>query len=175
MLKKLKELLRRDPEQFRIPRSVQEVIPIRTVWKSGIFLVGPNRYSRTWQFSDINYALAGEEDQKSMLLGYSGLLNLCDSNASTKFSVVTRKLNRRDFEDYIMIPYANDGHDHYRREYNSLPNTQVQALLKSPSPLADVFAAWEDRETSYMEEIWQTVTGRAKEETQKFRNAQKER
>ena len=40
MLKKLKELLRRDPEQFRIPRSVQEVIPIRTVWKSGIFLVG---------------------------------------------------------------------------------------------------------------------------------------
>ena len=120
MLKKLKELLRRDPEQFRIPRSVQEVIPIRTAWKSGIFLVGPNRYSRTWQFSDINYALAGEEDQKSMLLGYSGLLNLCDSNASTKFSVVTRKLNRRDFEDYIMIPYANDGHDHYRREYNAM-------------------------------------------------------
>ena len=120
MLKKLKGLLRRDPEQFRIPRSVQEVIPIRTVWKSGIFLVGSNRYSRTWQFSDINYALAGEEDQKSMLLGYSGLLNLCDSNASTKFSVVTRKLNRRDFEDYIMIPYANDGHDHYRREYNAM-------------------------------------------------------
>ena len=120
MLKKLKELLRRDPEQFRIPRSVQEVIPIRTVWKSGIFLVGPNRYSRTWQFSDINYALAGEEDQKSMLLGYSGLLNLCDSNASTKFSVVTRKLNRHDFEEYIMIPYANDGHDHYRREYNAM-------------------------------------------------------
>ena len=120
MLKKLKELLRRDPEQFRIPRSVQEVIPIRTVWKSGILLVGQNRYSRTWQFSDINYALAGEEDQKSMLLGYSGLLNLCDSNASTKFSVVTRKLNRRDFEDYIMIPYANDGHDHYRREYNAM-------------------------------------------------------
>ena len=120
MLKKLKELLHRDPEQFRIPRSVQEVIPIRTAWKSGIFLVGPNRYSRTWQFSDINYALAGEEDQKSMLLGYSGLLNLCDSNASTKFSVVARKLNRRDFEDYIMIPYANDGHDHYRREYNAM-------------------------------------------------------
>ena len=47
-------------------------------------------------------------------------------------------------------------------EYNSLPNTQVQALLKSPSPLADVFAAWEDRETSYMEEIWQTVTGEPK-------------
>ena len=57
-------------------------------------------------------------------------------------------------------------------EYNSLPNTQVRALLKSPSPLADVFAAWEDRETSYMEEIWQTVTDRARTEAQKSRNTQ---
>ena len=60
-------------------------------------------------------------------------------------------------------------------EYNSLPNAQVRALLKSPSPLADVFAAWEDRETSYMEEIWQTVTDRAREEAQKSRNTQMER
>ncbi len=60
-------------------------------------------------------------------------------------------------------------------EYNSLPNAQVRALLKSPSPLADVFAAWEDRETSYMEEIWQTVTDRARAEAQKSRNAQMER
>ena len=60
-------------------------------------------------------------------------------------------------------------------EYNSLPNTQVRALLKSPSPLADVFAAWEDRETSYMEKIWQTVTDRARTEAQKSRNTQMER
>ena len=60
-------------------------------------------------------------------------------------------------------------------EYNSLPNAQVRALLKSPSPLADVFAAWEDRETSYMEEIWQTVTGRARAEVQKSRNTQEDR
>ena len=60
-------------------------------------------------------------------------------------------------------------------EYNSLPNTQVRALLKSPSPLADVFEAWEDRETSYMEEIWQTVTGRARAEVQKSRNTQEVR
>jgi len=120
MLKTLKNIRRRDTDKFMIPHSVQEVIPIRTVWKSGILLMGQNRYSRTWQFSDINYALAGEEDQKSMLLGYSALLNLCDSNADTKLSIVTRKLNRRDFEEYIMIPYENDGRDHYRKEYNDM-------------------------------------------------------
>lgn len=128
MLKTLKNIRRRDTDKYMIPHSVQEVIPIRTVWKSGILLVGQNRYSRTWQFSDINYALAGEEDQKSMLLGYSALLNLCDSNADTKLSIVTRKLNRRDFEEYIMIPYENDGRDHYRKEYN---DTQAQTQAES--------------------------------------------
>ena len=59
-------------------------------------------------------------------------------------------------------------------EYD-LSDKQCKALLKSPCPLADVFAAWEDRETSYMEEIWQTVTDRAREEAQKSRNTQKER
>ena len=59
-------------------------------------------------------------------------------------------------------------------EYD-LSDKQCKALLKSPCPLADVFAAWEDRETSYMEEIWQTVTDRARTEVQKSRNAQMER
>ena len=45
MLKTLKNIRRRDTDKFMIPHSVQEVIPIRTVWKSGILLVGQNRYS----------------------------------------------------------------------------------------------------------------------------------
>ena len=50
-------------------------------------------------------------------------------------------------------------------EYNSLPNTQVRALLKSPSPLADVFAAWEDRETSYILGSFFLTSYRAVKET----------
>mgnify|MGYP002578575748 CR=1 FL=1 len=52
-------------------------------------------------------------------------------------------------------------------EYNDLPDAQVKALLKSPSPLADVFKDWEHKETGYMEDIWQTVANRAKSEVQK--------
>lgn len=52
-------------------------------------------------------------------------------------------------------------------EYNDLPDAQAKALLKSPSPLADVFKDWEHKETGYMEDIWQTVVNRAKSEVQK--------
>lgn len=47
-------------------------------------------------------------------------------------------------------------------EYNDLLDGQVKALLKSPSPLADVFRDWEHKETDYMEDIWQTAADRTK-------------
>ena len=54
-------------------------------------------------------------------------------------------------------------------EYHDLPDAQARALLKSPSPLADVFTDWEHKESGYMEDIWQTVEDRAKAEVTKQR------
>ena len=48
-------------------------------------------------------------------------------------------------------------------EYNDLSPTQAKALLKSPAPLADVFKDWEKRESSHMDEIWDTLENRANE------------
>lgn len=61
-------------------------------------------------------------------------------------------------------------------EYHDLPDAQAKALLASSSPLADVFADWENKETGYMDDIWQTVEERAKAEAQKQqKKEQKER
>lgn len=61
-------------------------------------------------------------------------------------------------------------------EYHDLPDAQARAMLKSPSPLADVFKNWEQKETGYMDDIWQTVEDRAKTEAQKQqKKEQKER
>lgn len=54
-------------------------------------------------------------------------------------------------------------------EYHDLPDTQARALMKSPTPLADVFADWENKETGHMSDIWQTVEDRAKNEVQKHK------
>lgn len=61
-------------------------------------------------------------------------------------------------------------------EYHDLPDTQAKALLKSSSPLADVFKDWEKKETGYMEDIWQTVEDGAKEAVKReAKKEQKER
>ena len=58
MLRTLKNLFKQDREKFVVPKSVQNVIPIKTIWDDGIFLVGRNKYAKTFKFEDINYAVA---------------------------------------------------------------------------------------------------------------------
>lgn len=119
MMKTLKQAFTQDKERYRVPRKVQDVIPIRRIWEDGIFQVG-NRFAKTYKFSDINYLVASPEDKKSMFLTYSELLNSFDSGATTKITINNRRLNRKDFEQEILLPMREDGLDRYRREYNDV-------------------------------------------------------
>ena len=46
-------------------------------------------------------------------------------------------------------------------EYHDLSDAQADVLMKSPSPLADVFRDFEKRETDHMETIWDCLESRA--------------
>lgn len=120
MIKTLHSISKQEKEKFRIPHSVQQTIPIDTIWKDGIFKVGKNKYSKTFQFTDINYATASKEDKKALFLEYSDLLNSFDSGAVTKLTVSLRRINTIDFEKEILLSYRNDELDIYRKEYNDM-------------------------------------------------------
>jgi hypothetical protein len=119
MIKTLKRILSQDKERFVIPRGVQQAIPIRAMWPDGIFLVG-NKFSKSFRFEDINYAVASREDKEAMFLAYGELLNSLDSGATTKITINNRRLNRTDLADSILIPLREDGLDPYREEYNRM-------------------------------------------------------
>ena len=95
------------------------IIPIQRIWKDGIFQVG-NRFSKTYQFSDINYLVASREDKEAMFLAYSELLNSLDSGATTKITINNRRLNKANFEQSILMPMRGDSRDVYRKEYNQM-------------------------------------------------------
>lgn len=46
-------------------------------------------------------------------------------------------------------------------EYHDLSDAQAEALMKSPSPLADVFRDFEKRETDHMDVVWDCLESRA--------------
>lgn len=119
MLKTLNNQRKLGKERYAVPHRVQDVIPIRRVWKDGVFLCG-NLYTKTFQFTDINYRVASREDKESMFLSYSELLNSLDSGASAKLTINNRRLNKAHFEDSILMPLRGDFRDEYRKEYNQM-------------------------------------------------------
>ena len=119
IIKTLLKAVKAEKEPFRVPHSVQDAIPIRRVWPDGIFQMG-NRFSKTFSFTDINYAIAGKEDKTAMFLDYSELLNALDSGASAKITVRSRRVDRAEFEKSLLLPMREDGLDHFREEYNEM-------------------------------------------------------
>lgn len=119
-MKTLKMLFKQDKEEFVVPKGVLDVIPVNRIWEDGIFLVEKNKYSKCYRFSDINYAVASRNDKEGMFLEYSKLLNSFDTGATTKLTIVNRRLNKIDFEKNILLPLENDNLDIYRKEYNKM-------------------------------------------------------
>lgn len=120
MIRTLTSILKQDKEKFVIPKGVQDIIPIRTIYEDGIFQVEKNKYSKSYKFEDINYAVASDEDKRSMFLDYSALLNSLDSGSTTKLTINNRRMNRNDFEDKILLKDVGDNLDDYRKEYNQM-------------------------------------------------------
>ncbi|MBO5414703.1 MAG: TraE family protein, partial [Bacilli bacterium] len=119
-MKSLRTLFKQDKEEFVVPNNVQDVIPVKRIWEDGIFLVGKNKYSKCYRFSDINYAVASKNDKEGMFLEYSELLNSFEVGATTKITILNRRLNKIDFENTILLPKNDDDLDIYREEYNKM-------------------------------------------------------
>lgn len=120
MIKSLSNIIKQEKEKIKIPKKIRDVFPIQTIWEDGIFLVGKNKYSKTYKFTDINYAVASKEDKEAMFLDYSELLNSFDSGATTKITIVLRRVNKKNFEKEILLPLKEDNLNIYREEYNNM-------------------------------------------------------
>lgn len=130
MIKSLNVMLKLDKEKYEVPKSVQDMIPIRRIWPDGIFQVG-NKFSKSIRFSDINYAIASKADKTEMFLDYSELLNALDTGATTKITINNKRINKKEFESSILIPEQGDGLDEYRKDYNEMLLSKVTGTNNS--------------------------------------------
>ena len=93
-----KKKIKRNKEHFKIPKSVQDSIPIEAAYNDGIFQVGKKRYSKTYRFADINYSVASDEDQREMFLDYSAFLNAFDDEAILTFTINKHEVKKASID-----------------------------------------------------------------------------
>ena len=105
-------------EKRKIPKTVQQSIPIDRLYKDGVFKCG-NIYSKTWRFSDINYAVASDDDQLSLFLAHSALINGLPTDAMAKISIFNRQLSREVLSN-LATPNGEKNYALYARELGEI-------------------------------------------------------
>ena len=119
-MKTLKEAIKAEKYKFKISKAVQDVIPIKEVYKDGIFYLGNNRYSKTFRFTDVNYNIASDEEKKKLMKTYWSVLNSFSTGLSVKITINNHPLDKAEFERTILMPLRNESLDYYRKEYNQM-------------------------------------------------------
>ena len=106
------------------PKSAQESIPYREMYRDGICRLTDSLYSKTVSFGDITYFLADKETQTQIFENYSDFINYFDSSVEFQLSSICQRANKDDLRLALTIP------DHGRRfreisdEYQTMLNEQ---------------------------------------------------
>lgn len=104
----------------RLPKSVQQLVPIQRVYPDALWQVGAAEYSKSWSFTDINYAVASPEDQTSILDSWGRVLNSLAADSRLKITLANRLFNKDSLSSSIFYKKKDDGLDKYRGEMNRI-------------------------------------------------------
>jgi len=107
------------------PRSAQQSIPYREMFRDGVCRVTDTLYTKTVTFLDINYQLAQNEDKSAIFESYCDFLNYFDSSISVQLTFVNRRVDIREFQRSIDIPDKDDEFASIRREYVEMLKNQL--------------------------------------------------
>ena len=108
MIKTLQTIEKRDREPYRVPKSVRNAIPIQRIWENGIFQIGKEKYSKTYQITDVNYAVASLDAKQRMNKSYQELLNSQEPGTTTKITVFNRTQPKRTIRENLLPLQGND-------------------------------------------------------------------
>lgn len=103
-----------------IPNSAQKTLPYKQVCDDYIFKVADNKFSKTYHFDDVNYAIAKQEEQENIFLGYCSVLNSIDTSAEIQVTVHNNRVNKSDFNDMVLLKHKGDNFDKYIDVYNDM-------------------------------------------------------
>lgn len=107
------------------PQTVQQTIPYKEMHRDGICRVTDRLFTKTIQFSDINYQLAQNEDKTQIFENYCDFLNYFDSSITFQLSFINQRSNIKEFQQSIDIPERADSFNSVRREYGDMLKGQL--------------------------------------------------
>ncbi|GHU79853.1 hydrolase [Clostridia bacterium] len=108
------------------PHSVQASIPYLAMYPDGVCHATDKVFSRTIAFEDINYMLAGKDEQTAIFETLCDFYNYFDSSIAVQETFISRKAAKEEFQRSVDIPLTGDEFDPIRDEYSGVLKTQLE-------------------------------------------------
>lgn len=121
------KLKKRRNVQLRIPTSVADSIPLIAAYDEGMFEVAPNKYSKAYIFSDINYKTAKPNEQEEIFCHLRDFYNYFSEDVHIAVCVDNRVISREQLEREVYYKLTGDKYDKHRIEYNRIMGIQMKA------------------------------------------------
>lgn len=102
----------------RAPKRAADCLEYECMYENGICEIEPGLYSLTMAFTDVNFQLARQEEQKNIFAKYSEFLNYFDPTLHLQISLVTRRLDEQAFRKDTFLPLRGNTRDPYAEEMN---------------------------------------------------------
>jgi type IV secretory pathway VirB4 component len=109
------------------PRTVADTIPYVADYDDGLIEVEPNRFSKSYLLSDINYKTYSEDGQVSAFTAYAEFLNYFSEDLSLQVTIDNRIISMSEQEEKVYYKATGDGYDRHRAEYNKILKKQIVA------------------------------------------------
>ena len=108
-------------DEFRVeaPKSVQDIIEIKSISDNGIFEIGKGGiYTKVYKFTDINFYNLSENEKSVKRKSWCDWLNSRHEIFSITFN--NKNVDKKRVNDEVLFEYKADGLDDIRDSYNDV-------------------------------------------------------
>ena len=120
-----KEQQRERTIRQRQKQSAQQSLMFDTIYKNGICKIDRKRYSKTVEFSDVNYRLARKEDKEQIFTSYCAFLNYFDDQVELSLTFMNEVGGNLYLSEKVRIEQQADRFNDIREEYSAMLQDQL--------------------------------------------------
>ena len=114
-------------KKSRLTRRAQEFLWYESMLESGVCVLGGGLYSACLKLSDINYQMATDEQQHSILESYAQLFNKFGSGEHLAVTIMNRRVERRSLVGRVLFPEPRYGDEFtaLRSDHNRIVHASI--------------------------------------------------
>lgn len=113
-------------KKVKVPKTVQQSIPYVGIYPNGVIETDPGTYSKSYSFTDINFADATEDDQWGMKEAWGKILNIFSPDMNVQLNIFNRAIDEGKVYNEVLVKPQPDNYNALRDEMNEIIKDAMQ-------------------------------------------------